>query len=143
VKWLVAALAFQLALVGLVAAPRLSARLTGDEHRLQVRPVDPIDPFRGAYVTLDYGIEDSGGDDGPVWVPLEPDGLGTPTDRRPSGTAMRCRRDGGQVKCGVESFFASQDEAKRLERVLSDGAIAVDPHDGGGRAAIPGIEERP
>ena len=44
----------QLALVGVAVAPRLSARLTGDEYRLRVQPVDPIDPFRGAYVDLDY-----------------------------------------------------------------------------------------
>ncbi len=44
----------QLALVGVAVAPRLSARLTGDEYRLRVAPVDPIDPFRGAYVDLDY-----------------------------------------------------------------------------------------
>ena len=44
----------QLALVGVAVAPRLSARLTGDEYLLRVAPVDPIDPFRGAYVDLDY-----------------------------------------------------------------------------------------
>ena len=34
----------QLALVGVAVAPRLSARLTGDEYLLRVAPVDPIDP---------------------------------------------------------------------------------------------------
>jgi citrate lyase beta subunit len=38
----------QLALVGVAVAPRLSARLTGDEYLLRVAPVDPVidDPDR-------------------------------------------------------------------------------------------------
>ena len=44
----------QLALVGAAVAGPLSARLTGQELLLEVEPVDPIDPFRGAYVDLDY-----------------------------------------------------------------------------------------
>ena len=44
----------QLALVGAAVAGPLSARLTGQEFLLEVGPVDPIDPFRGAYVDLDY-----------------------------------------------------------------------------------------
>ncbi|MDQ4112335.1 MAG: GDYXXLXY domain-containing protein [Actinomycetota bacterium] len=43
-----------LGLVGLAVAGQLSARVTGDEIRLRVEPVDPIDPFRGAYVDLSY-----------------------------------------------------------------------------------------
>ncbi len=44
----------QLALVPLAVAGPLSARLTGEEYLLEVAPVDPIDPFRGAYVALSY-----------------------------------------------------------------------------------------
>ena len=44
----------QLALTGVAVAPQLSARLTGDTYLMRVAPVDPIDPFRGAYVVLDY-----------------------------------------------------------------------------------------
>ena len=44
----------QLVLVGLGVAPQLSARLAGDTYLVRVAPVDPIDPFRGAYVALDY-----------------------------------------------------------------------------------------
>ena len=44
----------QLALVGLAVAPQLSARVAGDPYLVRVAPVDPIDPFRGAYVALDY-----------------------------------------------------------------------------------------
>ena len=44
----------QLALVGVGVAPQLSARATGDTYLVRVAPVDPIDPFRGTYVALDY-----------------------------------------------------------------------------------------
>ena len=44
----------QLALVGLAVAPQLSARTMGDTYLMEVAPLDPIDPFRGAYVALDY-----------------------------------------------------------------------------------------
>ena len=52
--WLPVLLVAQLALVALAVFPQLSARATGEELRLRVEPVDPIDPFRGAYVTLGY-----------------------------------------------------------------------------------------
>ena len=44
----------QLVLVGVAVAPQLSARLRGDTYLLEVAPIDPVDPFRGAYVALDY-----------------------------------------------------------------------------------------
>jgi uncharacterized membrane-anchored protein len=43
-----------LALVPVAVAGPLSARLTGEEYLLEVAPVDPVDPFRGAYVALEY-----------------------------------------------------------------------------------------
>jgi uncharacterized membrane-anchored protein len=44
----------QLALVAVAVAPQLSARLAGDTYLVRVALVDPVDPFRGAYVALDY-----------------------------------------------------------------------------------------
>ncbi|MFV0459378.1 MAG: GDYXXLXY domain-containing protein [Actinomycetales bacterium] len=41
-------------LVAVAVAPQLSARLAGQEYTFVVEPVDPIDPFRGAYVSLAY-----------------------------------------------------------------------------------------
>ena len=56
----------QLALVGVAVWAPLSARLTGETVVLRVEPVDPIDPFRGAYVQLAYPDlpEQAGQDDG-------------------------------------------------------------------------------
>ena len=48
------AVLIQLALVGVATYGQLSARLTGEEFALRVGTLDPIDPFRGAYVTLGY-----------------------------------------------------------------------------------------
>ena len=53
----------QLGLLGGVLWPQLSARVAGEEYRFAVEPVDPIDPFRGAYVVLGYPD-----------LPLQPDG---------------------------------------------------------------------
>lgn len=141
----------QLLLVGLAVAPSLSARLTGKEYGLAVQPVDPIDPFRGAYVRLDYpGLSqpDDALPSGEVFVPLRPTAdrdLWEPSpaqSRRPAGGPyLRCDSDGWQVLCGIESLFASQREAKRLEQELADGdAVARIRVDGRGNAAVVAVE---
>ena len=142
----------QLGVVAVAVAPSLSARVTGEEYLLEVAPVDPIDPFRGAYVTLDYpglaGQDDEPAADGTVFVPLEPvPGSplwrgGTPRRQPPtSGPYLRCQAD-WRLRCGIESFFASQRTAKRLERELLDGAVARIRVDGRGNAAVVGVDPR-
>ena len=143
-----AACLLQLLLVGVAVAPSLSARVTGEEYLLAVAPVDPIDPFRGAYVTLDYpGLADAVPDDGSgprgtVYVPLrQAEGDlwagGRAQDERPdSGPYLRCESEGWRVRCGIESLFASQDRARELERELMNGAVARIRVDGRGNAAV-------
>ena len=119
----------QLLLVGVAVAGQLSARVTGEEYLLEVGPVDPIDPFRGAYVDLSYpGLqpprERSGGVDTPthdqlfvvlrrqgeVWVAA--DHLRQrPTD----GPYLTCEDD-WRLRCGIESLFLPQDRAAALQR---------------------------
>jgi uncharacterized membrane-anchored protein len=152
----------QLALVGLGVAPQLSARAAGEEFRMRVAPVDPIDPFRGAYVTLDYpdlsrddsfsaggglgAMED--GERGPVYVSLtEDDGLMRATaysrSRPESGPYLACDDRNWQIRCGIESWFASQSEARRIGRELAeDGGIAVVRIDFRGNAALVDLETR-
>jgi uncharacterized membrane-anchored protein len=147
-----AACVLQLVLVGVAVAPSLSARVLGEEYRLAVAPVDPIDPFRGAYVTLGYpGLDDvrSGSRSltGTVFVPLERAGdlwEGGRAQAEPpsSGPYLRCASEGWRVRCGIESFFASQDRARELERELVDGAVARIRVDGSGNAAVVAIEPR-
>ncbi|NYE37089.1 putative membrane-anchored protein [Nocardioides cavernae] len=145
----------QLALVGVGVAPQLSARLTGDTYLVRVAPVDPIDPFRGAYVALDYpdlarqdadawtdglGVVDDGRS-GDVYVPLvEQDGVWVAADwtrRRPAdGPYLACDDRSWQVRCGIESWFLPQEDARAAEDLLRGGAVAELRVDGRGNAAV-------
>ena len=140
----------QLALVGVAVAPRLSARLTGDEYLLRVAPVDPIDPFRGAYVDLDYPDLDldreTPGDEGTVYVTLVEDGdvwvASGYTRERPSGAPyLTCNDRDWRLRCGIESLFLPQDEAASMQADLGDGSmVAVVKVDGRGNAALVRVE---
>ena len=145
----------QLALVGVAVAPQLSARLTGDTYVFAVAPVDPIDPFRGAYVALDYpdlghdpewpdqpgpgGPED--GEEGDVYVALVREGDvwvadGWTRERPDNGPYLACDDRSWQVRCGIESWFLPQEEAAEAEVLLRDGAVAEVRVDGRGNAAV-------
>jgi hypothetical protein len=121
---------------------------------MAVEPVDPIDPFRGAYVVLGYPdlpqpqpSPDQPVPDGrTVYVPLEKQddtGLwegGEPVQTRPAeGPYLRCQQD-WSLHCGIESLFASQDDARRLEQELADGAVGIVRIDDRGNAALMGID---
>ncbi len=140
----------QLALVGVAVAPRLSARLTGDEYRLRVAPVDPIDPFRGAYVDLNYpdlNLDDEiAGDDGTVYITLEEDGdvwtaSGYTRERPSSAPYLTCDDRDWRIRCGIESLFLPQDEAAAMEDDVAGGSmVAVVKVDGRGHAALVRVE---
>ena len=154
--WVAAALLVQVGLVAVAVAPQLSARVTGDEYRLAVAPVDPIDPFRGAYVDLGYpGLPSpqnesmrQGADmpPGTVYVSLVRDdsasgelwkGSRVNTEPPASGPYLRCENQGWRLKCGIESWFVPQDRALEIERAMSGkGAVALVRIDGAGRASI-------
>jgi len=141
----------QLALVGVAVAPQLSARLTGEEYRFRVQPVDPIDPFRGAYVDLGYPDlrleSDSRLDgEGTLYVTLVRDGdvwrASGYSRSRPSDTPyLRCDDRDWQIRCGIESWFLPQDEAAAMQEAVAAGdAIAVVKVDGRGHAALVRVE---
>ena len=146
----------QLALVGVGVAPQLSARLTGDTYLMTVAPLDPIDPFRGAYVSLDYpdlrhdssesfgttglGALDDG-EEGDVYITLVQQGDVWAADRwtreRPQdGPYLACDDRSWQIRCGIESYFLPQDKATATEELLRDGAVAEVRVDGRGNAAV-------
>jgi uncharacterized membrane-anchored protein len=139
----------QLALAGVAVAPQLSARVLGDTYVVRVAPVDPIDPFRGAYVALDYpdlGHDDvrSSGERGDLYVTLvEDDGVwtagGWSRTRPDDGPYLACDDRSWQVRCGIESYFLPQDEARETERLLQDGAVAEIKVDSRGNAAVVGV----
>lgn len=139
--WVVVATIAQLLLVPVAVYGQLSARLTGEELLLRVGPVDPIDPFRGAYVDLGYpdlqptelqrkDLED--GDE--VYVVLEEDDGVMVAERfsrtRPDrGTYLACADDGWRPRCGIESLFLPQDEAARVQRDIDQSGFEVEELD--------------
>ena len=154
---LAAALVLQALLVVVAVWEPLAARAAGQDVLLRVEPVDPIDPFRGAYVDLGYpdlptvedapGGRDAAGDErGTVFLPLTPSGAvwvgGTPTRSRPAdGLYLACDDQGRRLRCGIESLFLPQDAAREMERAVgAGGAVArvrVGPR---GTAALLGVE---
>ena len=165
-----AACAVSLALVGVAVWAPLSARLTGEEITLRVAPVDPMDPFRGAYVELSYpDLPTADGSQGPdgtfvepteeerealdaargtAYVPLTRQGevwVGGPVQRTApaDGLYLRCDDSSWRLECGIESWFLPQDDALALEAAVRGGtAIATVKVDGSGHAALTGISLR-
>lgn len=158
-------LLLQLALVAVGVWPQLSARAAGDEITLRVEPLDPIDPFRGAYVTLSYPDLRRGGQDGSesfegglgsmedgrsgvVYVALRRDGehwaATAWTRERPSdGVFLRCDDRVWQIRCGIESWFLPQDEATAMERAITEGdVVATVKVDSRGNAALVDVSAR-
>ena len=139
----------QLVLTGVAVAPQLSARVLGDTYLVRVAPVDPIDPFRGAYVSLDYpdlqrDDSQSSGEGGDLYVSLvQEDGVWTAGEWSRSRPADRpylaCDDRSWQVRCGIESWFLPQDGARAAERLLQDGAVAEIKVDSRGNAAVVGV----
>ena len=155
----------QLALVGVAVWAPLSARLTGETVVLRVEPVDPIDPFRGAYVDLAYpdlpaqpmtemedvdvpeqeALEESRGTacvplvkQGDVWVGGE-----LSRSRPAQGLYLTCDDSSWRLRCGIESLFLPQDEAAGLEDAVRGGrAVATVKVDGRGHAALVGVAPR-
>lgn len=152
----------QLLLVVVGVYPQLSARAAGDEIRLRVEPIDPIDPFRGAYVTLGYpdlrrndsrgfeggqgSMED--GESGTVFLSLRQDGdvwvaEDWTRDRPDGGTYLRCDDRDLQIECGIESWFLPQDDAKAMEEAVAGGTlVATVKVDGRGNAALVDVSAR-
>ena len=138
----------QLALVGLAVAPQLSARVLGDTYLMRVAPVDPVDPFRGAYVELDYpgldrdGSESSSDERGAVYVTLVEEGgvwtAGGWTRERPEdGPYLACDDRSWEVRCGIESWFLPQDEAREAGEVVNPRARCGEKPAKPGKAAKP------
>lgn len=146
----------QLALVGAAVAPQLSARVSGEEYRFRVAPVDPIDPFRGSYVDLDYPDLQAPDGSGPtrseeedhetVYLRLAQDGdvwvMTSPTRTRPEDAPyLTCDDRGWRIRCGIESLFLPQEGARELEQAVASGeAVALVRIDSRGNAALMGVD---
>lgn len=137
-----------LGLVGVAVAGQLSARVTGEEIRLRVEPVDPVDPFRGAYVDLAYPdiSTRTTKEKGDAYVSLERRGpvwraTGVSADRPAEGPFLKCHDDGWGLSCGIESLFVPQDRAREIEAEVDGGhAVAVVKVDSRGNAALVSLQ---
>jgi uncharacterized membrane-anchored protein len=156
--WVTAAVIAQLGVLVLAVAAPLSARLNGSEYLLRVAPVDPVDPFRGAYVALSYpdlqqpapGATQESSRRGAVYVPLRADGdvwkatWPALTDRPRSGPYLRCHDEGWRLRCGIESWFLPEGKAAAVGRAVLDGrAVAVVRIDARGNAALVEVRGTP
>jgi uncharacterized membrane-anchored protein len=129
----------QLLLVPVAVFGQLSARLTGDEYLVEVGPVDPIDPFRGAYVALSYpDLQPSDAErktldehrDGghQIYVRLvEKDGVmtsgGVSRTRPDDGPYLACNDRDWQIRCGIESLFLPQDKAAKVQEDINQSGL--------------------
>jgi uncharacterized membrane-anchored protein len=104
----------------------------GEKVTLRTEPVDPLDLFRGNYVALRYEIsnvqvppETRRGDT--VYVPLHEaggvwegsSGLPSPPSDRTfiRGTVRYVDRGRAEVEYGIETYYAAEEDARRLQNV--------------------------
>ena len=128
---------------------------SGDEYRLQVEPVDPLDFFRGEYVALQYPIsrvtlDGTRWEEGDVvYVPLRRvDGHWTGEEgfrERPGEPFIQGRfRRGGGVEYGIETFFVQEGEARRYEQAMFQRRLYADVVlDENGKARLKDLVIRP
>ncbi len=110
--------------LGLIGVNEL-ALATGTKVTLLTAPIDPLDPARGRYVALNYEISNlvdwRGHPGAVVWVELVERGdrwvvhrvhTTKPETDRPF---IRGQVRNGRVEYGIETYFADEDRAPRLE----------------------------
>jgi uncharacterized membrane-anchored protein len=149
--WLVVAVQ-ALVLVALIGLNE-RALAEGDEVTLRTVPVDPVDLFRGRYVTLRYEISSieiaegvQPGDS--VYVPLhETAGAWTgsfgyasppPEGKFVRGTVRRLAGTSAEIEYGIETYYTDEEDARRLEQAS---ALLVTVAVGnGGQARISRVE---
>jgi uncharacterized membrane-anchored protein len=120
----------------------------GRDVVLRTVPVDPIDLVRGRYVELRYEISTLPAPEGAtVYVPLREVedrwvGAYATTDRPDGGVFIRGRATGQGIVYGIETYYADEEEAIRLEREAGDGLDVRVSLDDEGKARIEGVEVR-
>jgi uncharacterized membrane-anchored protein len=136
--------------LGMIGVNEL-ALATGTKVTLLTEPIDPLDPFRGRYVALNYEISNlvdwRGRPGAVVWVELTKRGdrhvvhrvhTSRPDTDRP---VIRGQVRNGRVEYGIETYYADEDEALRLEQL--QGRLLVDVVvDDDGKARIDGVRVR-
>ncbi len=127
--FIVLAAVLHLAVLGGMVAIEAVPLMLGRTVRLPVEPVDPRAPFRGDYVTLDYGFNRFSVDgelrngqtvyaklaadaEGPLWH------LTGVTRKRPEeGTFLQGRYDGQRFRFGIEAYYVQEGTGAMWERL--------------------------
>ncbi|MZR62214.1 GDYXXLXY domain-containing protein [Alcanivorax sp. DP30] len=148
---LIAAVILQLVIMTGVFVKGFYPLWLGQEVRLETRPVDPRDLFRGNYARLGYDFTTLDSADfrpgEPVFLPLIEEGdlwvTGEALHEPPEqGLYLRGRvtgprwADTRRALFGIEALFAPKEKALALEKELRDGAVAVIKVAPNGRAAL-------
>jgi uncharacterized membrane-anchored protein len=142
-RWVIVAVAAQLAVLAWMAGEREWIFRTGEVVHLRTAPLDPRDPFRGDFVRLQYDVNDVRLEAAPaedrrrervVYTRLQAAGEGVyeaagASDTRPEGLFLRGRtedawrlggwRGGGGaqvVKYGIEQLFVEQGSGEAIEQ---------------------------
>jgi uncharacterized membrane-anchored protein len=130
------------------------ALASGDEVTLRTVPVDPVDLFRGRYVTLRYEISSLEVAEGvqpgdAVYVPLYETGeaawtgsfgfASPPSDGTSiRGTVQEIAGRSAEIDYGIGTYFTDEEDARRLEGA---GTLLVTVAiDDGGQARISRVE---
>ena len=152
-KLMLLVIGFQLLVLGYMAGEREWVLRRGELIYLRTAPMDPVDPFRGNYVRLDYDISrvptnqlrgglteispEKAKHGSLVYAALLPTEGGVArldylSDAKPaSGLFLRGRVDrywqGSvlPVRYGLEAFFAQPDKAKKMEDLRRRGEVQV------------------
>ncbi len=136
---------------------------TGVEVLLKTVPVDPRDLLRGDYVVLNYDISSFERKDeknilsGTVYSVLNVDdkniaSISRVQKEKPSGKELfikgkttRCNGFLDKRVCieyGIESYFVKENEGKKLEQNLAEGALVRVAVDKNGRAKVLGFKNK-
>ncbi len=143
---IITAVVVQVAVLAFMAGQREYVVRTGTTVYLRTSPVDPMDPFRGEYVSLNYEISDSMRDslsqvlddkkkddrrDVRVYTVLNVDEnqVGNAlyiTDKRPDGELFirgRTEPSGWRnpIRYGIEAYFVEQGQGREIEKLRGIG----------------------
>lgn len=163
VPGLVLVIVFQIVVLAMVYVNARIPVWTGQNIRLETRPVDPRSLFRGNYAFLNYAIARIPADqvnalgkpkrNQKVYVKLVPGKAGTHAyggvsyEKPDTGLFIRGRikdqrfRTSGtyRVRFGIEAYFAPKDKAIALEKQLRSPARAEVWISSSGKAALTGV----
>jgi uncharacterized membrane-anchored protein len=131
------AIIMQLAILALIPAKQIYARMTGRLITIKTAPIDPYNILSGYYVTLSYQISRPSQDISmrdmpkvPVYVVLKEDpnkvwvidsvNKQPPSSVGPDKVLIRGKASYRGIEYGIESYFIPEDKRQSIEHDLRD-----------------------